>query len=78
MNEILKQLKNHFENTPSDIIEKEWEEFDPYNNVEFDEVNSYNSVIRDGWSDKFAIYVEEVEDEIMIPDFVDSESENLL
>ena len=78
MNDILKQLKDHFENTPRDIIEEEWKEFDSYNNVEFDGVNSDNSVIRDGWADKFDIYSKEEEDELMIPDFVDYESENLL
>lgn len=33
MNTILEQLKNYFNNTPRDIIEKEWNDFTQYQDV---------------------------------------------
>lgn len=33
MDEILEQLKDYFNNTPRDIVEKEWHEYDKYNQV---------------------------------------------
>lgn len=33
MNELLNQLKKHFENTPREELEKEWEELSEYNNI---------------------------------------------
>lgn len=33
MNAILEQLKEYFNNTPRDVIEKEWHEYDKYNEI---------------------------------------------
>lgn len=33
MDAILKQLKEYFNNTPRDIVEKEWHEYDKYNKI---------------------------------------------
>lgn len=33
MNAILEQLKEYFSNTPRDVIEKEWHEYDKYNEI---------------------------------------------
>ena len=33
MDAILEQLKEYFNNTPRDVIEKEWHEYDKYNEV---------------------------------------------
>lgn len=33
MNELLNQLKKHFENTPRKELEKEWEELSKYNTI---------------------------------------------
>ncbi len=33
MDAILKQLEEYFKNTPRDVVEKEWHEYDRYNNI---------------------------------------------
>ena len=33
MDAILEQLKEYFNNTPRDVIEKEWREYDEYNKI---------------------------------------------
>lgn len=33
MDAILEQLKEYFNNTPRDIVEKEWHEYDKYNKI---------------------------------------------
>lgn len=33
MDAILEQLKEYFNKTPRDIIEREWHEYDKYNNI---------------------------------------------
>ena len=33
MNAILEQLREYFKKTPRDVIEREWNEYDKYNNV---------------------------------------------
>lgn len=32
-NSLLEQLKEHFENTPRDVLEKEWKELSVYNEI---------------------------------------------
>ncbi len=44
MDAILKQLKEYFNNTPRDIIEKEWHEYDEYNKIG-PTVNEYLSFV---------------------------------
>ena len=38
--DLLQQLKDYFDNTPREIIEKEWHEYDKYNEIE-PTVNEY-------------------------------------
>lgn len=33
MDAILQQLKEYFNNTPRDVVEKEWHEYDKYNQI---------------------------------------------
>lgn len=33
MDAILEQLKEYFKNTPRDVVEKEWREYDKYNKI---------------------------------------------
>ena len=33
MDAILEQLKEYFNNTPRDVVEKEWREYDKYNKI---------------------------------------------
>ena len=33
MEQCIRQLKKYFENTPRNIVEKEWHEYDKYNKI---------------------------------------------
>ena len=47
MNNLLKQLRNYFDNTQPEIIKKEWEELDIYNKTNVT-VNEFYEIINAG------------------------------
>jgi len=46
--------------------------------IDFKQIAQTKSKARDGWDNAFALYALEGEDKMMLPDFIDSETNTLL